>query len=358
MYKLWFSFFCAVFIVCAPISAQCTAPEYDRAVRLGEKAAKTAQDMLDEDLSGTRVIALSNAGYAEPGGLSSQGCVDGISATSTASVGSSTLITLQSRSNAPLWFAFYLPESGECVYLQMEGKSGAAALQKDTDPAFSFKQTARIDSAYIFNNPKKFKKQAKEGLFRKNLFRVVTVANAAAKDCPDDVLQAIRVHDHYCPGVTSGVLLARYVQNEITEPDQDGLFVLSLVPWCKEDALTTLLNATPGKRSYGVFYPDREKTGNWPEPLNKSCSIVFTKKGKEWTGHILGFDFNRAKKMYGDKKFGFYVLDKLYADLWFLDYLDRPEKFVDNLGTIALKKGESPTDFLRPDMDVLKKMTP
>ncbi len=345
-------------VLCVFTSALAMAPDYDRAVYLGAEAVERAEDLLSVEFSKTEVIALTNAGYSESGGQSTLGCLDGIAAASTASVGSSTLITLQCRPDEPLWFAFYLPASGRCAYLQMEAGKTAAVLEKNARPDFKLEHSARIDAGYLFNNPKKFKKQAEDGLFGKNLFRVVTVANAAAKDCPDSALQAMRVHDHYCPGVTSGVLLAEYVQKEIISPEQDGLFVLSLVPWCKEDALTTLLNATPGKRSYGVFYADREKTGEWPEPLDKSCTIVFTKQGEKWTGHILGFDFNRAKKMYGDKKFGFYVLDKLYADLWFLDYLNRPEKFVDNLGTIALKKGESPKDFLRPDMDVLKKLTP
>jgi formylmethanofuran dehydrogenase subunit E-like metal-binding protein len=345
-------------VLCVSTSALARAPDYDRAVYLGAEAVEASENLLATELSNTRIIALTNAGYSEAGGKSTLGCLDGIAAASTASVGSSTIITLQCRPDEPLWFAFYVPASGKCAYLQMDADKTTAVLKKDVRPDFELKQSARIDSAYIFNNPKKFKKQAKEGLFGKNLFRVVTVANAAAQDCPDDVLQAIRVHDHYCPGVTFGVLLARYVQNEIIEPDQDGLFVLSLVPWRKEDALTTLLNVTPGKRSYGVFYADKGKTGEWPEPLNKSCTIVFTKKGEQWTGHILGFDRNRAKKMCGNKKFGFYVLNQLYADLWFLDYMDRPEKFVDNLGTIVLKKGESPKNFLRPEISMLKKLTP
>ena len=346
---------CAVYV---SVPAWATGPEYDRAVSLGKEAVGAAENLLATELNATRVIALTNAGYAEPGNTSTMGCLDGITTASTATLGSSTLLPLQSRPDAPLWFAFYVPASGRCAYLQMAAEESPSGFKKASRPRFQVKQSARIDAEYIFSNPEKFTTQAKNGLFGENVFRVVTVANAAAKDCPDDIVQAIRVHDHYCPGITSGVLLARYVQNEIIQADQDGLFVLSLVPWCKEDALTTLLNATPGKGSYGVFYQDRKKTEQLPEPFNTSSTIVFTKTGEQWTGHILGFDFDQAHKMGGNKSFGFYVLDKLYTDLWFLEHMDRPEKFVKNFGTIQLASGESPKDFLQLDSEILNKLTP
>ena len=342
------------FVMIAPASA--TAPGYARAVLLGERAAQEAAGMLGQDLQTGRVIVLSNAGYARPFGRSTQGCLDGLAQTTSASVGSSTLIALQARNDSPLWFAFFSPQSGECVYLQAEGD---VFSDRANTSLWSVRQQARIDGDHIFAHPEEFTARGKKGLFGKNLFRIVTVANAAARNCPDHALQAMRVHDHFCPGITSGVLLAQYISQQILTRQDQKLFVLSLVPWCKEDALTTLLNATPGKRAYAVVYGDRKEAGNWPAPLNRTCTVAFTPDEEGiWTGRLLGFDFDAARKRYEDRVFGYPVLDKLYADLWFLDHLDEPESFVEELGQVALPKGTSPKDLVRPDSALLKRLVP
>jgi len=327
--------------------ALATSPNYNQAVKLGEKVVTEADIMLDNTtLSEDRIIVLTNAGYAEPGGYSSRGCLDGITSLTTASPGSSTLICLQSRLDKPLWFSFYNPESGQCAYLQLENGEAVSALKEGKSPYFELQQTAIIRAEDVFANPDDFVSRAKNGLFGENLFRVVTVSNAAAKNFPDYVLKTFVVHDHYCPGVTSGALLVKYIQKEILSPDQD-IFILSLEPWCKEDALTTLLNATPGKRSYGVWYPENKE--NWSEPLNNTDTVIFTKTGdSNWTGHLLSFEF--PEEMNPPESFGHFALDKLYMDLWFYDKLDEPERFIQDFGKVELPEGMSPKVFLNPWM--------
>jgi formylmethanofuran dehydrogenase subunit E-like metal-binding protein len=347
---------CALLFFVMVVPASATAPEYATAVLLGERAVQEAGGMLGQDLQTGRVIVLTNAGYARPSGRSTLGCLDGLTQATSASVGGSTLIALQARNDSPLWFAFFSPQTGECVYLQAEGN-----VYPDTadTPAWAVRQQARIDADHIFEHPEEFTARGKKGLFGPNLFRIVTVANAAARNCPDHVLQAMRVHDHFCPGITSGVLIAEYISRQMLTGQDQKLFVLSLVPWCKEDALTTLLNATPGKGGYAVVYGDRKEAGNWPAPLNRTCTVAFTLDEEGiWTGRLLGFDFDAARKRYEDRVFGYPVLDKLYADLWFLDHLDEPESFVEELGQVALPKGTSPKDLVRPDSALLKRLVP
>jgi formylmethanofuran dehydrogenase subunit E-like metal-binding protein len=349
---------CCVFFFLMVAPASATAPEYATAVLLGERAASEAAGMLGQDLQNSRVLVLTNAGYARPSGRSTLGCLDGLSSSTSASVGGSTLIALQARGDSPLWFAFFSPQTGECVYLQSE-KDARTLADADQTPEWSVRQKARIDADHIFGHSEEFTARGKKGLFGPNLFRIVTVANAAARNCPDHALQAMRVHDHFCPGITSGVLLAEYIATRVLTGDEQKLFILSLVPWCKEDGLTTLLNATPGKHAYAVVYGDRKEAATWPAPLNRTCTVAFTLDGEGiWTGRLLGFDFDAARKRYEDRVFGYPVLDKLYADLWFLDHLDEPESFVEELGQVALPRGTSPQDLVRPDAALLKRLVP
>ncbi len=341
-----------VCVVLQSSSLGATAPNYEAARSFGQHAAKRAAGMLDCRWDDAKVIVLTNAGFARPGGLSSKGCLDGLSEATGTSVGSSTLLRLQSRFDQPLWFAFYRPDSGKCAYLQAEPRRAEKALSgKDSpDQSFALEQAARIKAEHIVDHAGEFHDRAENGLFGDNLFRVVTAANAAAKDTPDDLLTAIQLHDHYCPGVSSGVLLAEYIRKEILSgrPGAD-CFVLSLDPWCKEDALITLLNATPGKRGYGVVYPADGSKETWPAPVSRADTVVFVREDSgPWIGRMLRFDFAKAKEMFSGPETGMGTADKLAMNLWFMGFLDEPGTFVDTVGTVQLEAGESPPDLLRP----------
>ncbi|MFO8083172.1 MAG: FmdE family protein [Desulfobacterales bacterium] len=60
----------------------------------------------------------------------------------------------------------------------------------------------------------------------------------------------------YCSGVTSGILMAEYLKKHFPV-EKGGYFIHTVDPWCREDALLVLLNATPNKRSYAVSYPNK-----------------------------------------------------------------------------------------------------
>jgi len=334
--------------------AVAVCPNYPSARDLGRYVAGQAAAALEEDWKAGECIVLSNAGYARPGGRSTQGCLDGVADITGSSVGQSTLIALQSRFDRPMWFAFYDRSSGHCAYYelhdQLAGKvlAGHQVLDKKL---FSRTDVARIDAETLFAEPEPFKARCRQGLFGQNVFRVVTVANAADRGCPNHALKAMQVHDHYCPGVTSGIMLAGFVQEQLLKGfNQAECFVLSIDPWCKEDALTTLLNATPGKRSYGVVYPGQGEVETWPEPMNKVSTAVFVKleKEKAWHGWLLSFDFDKARSEQDLPAYGFPVLDKLASDLWFLEKLDSPEAFVSVVKEVELEQGVSPKTLLRP----------
>ncbi len=340
--------------------AMAVSSDYTSAFDLGRYVAVQAASALDENWKAGECIVLSNAGYVRPDGRSTQGCLDGVAEITHSSVGRSTLITLQSRFDQPLWFAFYDRFSGRCAYFELQAELAGKALaghQALDKKLFSRSDIARIDAEALFAEPEAFKARCRQGLFGQNVFRVVTVANAADRDCPEQALKAMQVHDHYCPGVTSGIMLAGFVQEHLLKgSSQASCFVLSLNPWCKEDALTTLLNATPGKRSYGVVYPGKGEVETWPEPMNKVSTAVFVRKetDKAWHGWLLSFDFDKARSMQDLPRFDFPVLDKLASDLWFLDKLDSPEAFVSVVKEVELEQGVSPKSFLRPGSDPVK----
>jgi len=337
-------------------SALASGQQYQQAVKLGELATGEAVRMLGQDFHHGEMIVVTNAGYASPGGSCSLGGIDGLVSATGATIGSGTLIPVQSRFDQPLWFAFHDQKSGKCAYLEAAPDKAAAMLNGTgtQDAVFSIAQMERIDAAHLFAEPETFKAKAKSGLFGDNLFRIVTIANAAAKGCPAKALKSIQVHDHYCPGVTSGVFVAEYVRKHIlVDTPKAKCFVLGLQPWCKEDALLVMLNTTPGKRSYGVVYPTKEDKEN-AGPLAKADTAVFVREENgPWKGWLLAFDFASAKKQYQTRDYGFAVIDKLHADLWFLERMDAPEEFVSVVKKVELPESMEPKDLLRPGSDPL-----
>ncbi len=334
--------------------------DYVHAFNLGQKAAQQAAQILGTKWSGQNVIVLSNAGYARPGGLFTRGSLDGLSQSTGTSWGRADLLSLQSRFDQALWFAFYTPENGKCAYLELDSAITRKALtsQEQEQKLFTVQETARIEAGYLFEHPKQFAEYSRKGLFGPNLFRVVAAANIAAQKPPLDLLQAIQPHDHYCPGVTSGVLLVRFIEDNILK-DAPGAdcFILGLQPWCKEDALQALLNTTPGKRSYGVFYPDQNQIQDWPEDLQKTSSIVFVrKKENPWQGWMLQFDFDQARAQYSGPKPDNPALEKLALGMWLTENIHRPERFVSVVKTFELDQGLHPKDFLQPGVDVVEKI--
>lgn len=330
---------------------------YEKAIALGTAASEQAASVLGVSWSNTDAIVMTNASFASPKGNDTQGCLDGIAKATGATVGASRLITVQSRFDAPLWFAFYAPKNETCAYLEYSPEATASAFGSEKiRPRATVVQTRRIKADYLFAHPEELEAKAGEKLFGGNVFRIVTVINAAERGAGAFLLRAVQVHDHLCPGVSSGLALVSFIRDHLlTTGPQTRCFILTLKPWCKEDALTSLLNATPGKRSYAVLYPTDEQVASWPKPLSSTCSVVFTKNGdKPWHGTMLGFGFSAAQKAYGGAPYGKTVLDKLHADIWFMDNPDKAQNLVSRLKDFDLAPGQTPQSLMRPGTDVIK----
>jgi len=216
---------------------------------------------------------------------------------------------------------------------------------------FSVRATERIEAVYLYQHSNEYKGKFDSKVFGGNEFRIITIANAIAAGAPPDAVRAFEFHDHYCPGVASGILIARYLKAHFP-PGKSGYFVHAVDPWCKEDALLVLLNATPGKRGYAVSYPTKaDKARRVPEAKNAS-TIVYRQDGQtmRWEGEVLGFEWAETSC----RKTGNGIIDRLRTDLWYLERMEKPENFVKVIKRFELPDGVSPGYWARPGVDPLK----
>lgn len=329
---------------------------YDKWAAMGKAAMNTALDLLKKQNSALRIenlIVLTNAGYAEVNEETTEGALDGVALNGQISRGRHTLIEIHSASWKPLWFAVYDKISGYCVYLELKQSELTASLTTSMNTQLFTSAIERVDANYLYEHAENYKSKFKNRIFGGNEFRIITIVNTIAEGAPANVMRAFEFHDHYCPGVTSGVLMVQYLKKHFP-PGKRGYFVHTIDPWCKEDALLVLLNATPGKKGYAISYPTDEDKLKRKDAAKDAATIFYRKNDQthRWEGIVLGFQWtdNECPK-YNNK-----LIDKLCTDLYYLKYMDQPEQFVKVIKKVELPDGVSPKDWARPGIDPMKKL--
>ncbi|EMS81340.1 FmdE family protein [Desulfotignum phosphitoxidans] len=332
---------------------------YTRWKAVGQFAADLSLEMIQnagKTPDKKDLIVLTNAGYAQMFGMPTQGVLDGLAAVTGASRGKNTLVEIHAAAWDPLWVAVHDPASGWCAYLEMVQPGGSDPQQFPdamSPDIFGIRTVERIDADYLYAHAKEFETRMAGRIFGDNAFRVITIANAVASGAPARVVRAFEFHDHYCPGVMSGIFMADYVQAHFP-PGRSGYVVHGIDPWCKEDALMTLLNATPGKKKYAVTYPSEADRARRLPAVETAATIIYRQNDQtgQWEGILLGFDWADTSC----PKTGNVIIDKLCIDLWYLERIDSPETFVKVLKTVTLPDGVSPMDWATPGTDPLGKM--
>ncbi len=300
------------------------------------------------------LIALTNAGYAEIGNSCTMGFIDGLSNITGCRRGNNTLVEIHARYDAPLWCAVFDKVSGYCAYLQLKSSKISRDIKKaPVSEIFDITAVERINADHLYANAETYNKKFGEKIFGGNEFRVVTIINTLAQSAPAYAVRAFEYHDHYCPGVTSGIMMVNYLKKHFSSMPDGNYFVQSVQPWCKEDALMTLLNATPGKGGYSALYSTEADRAAWKPEAKDAATIVYRedKNTKKWDGVVLGFKWTDA----GCKDFGKgSIMTKLCQDLWYLEKLNQPEDFVKEIKRFELSAGQTPKDMARPGVDPMK----
>ena len=323
---------------------------------VGIRAAGEALSMLSisqEAVEPGHFIVASNAGYVEINEKSAFGAQYGLVKTTLARRGYAEVMEVHSAHNAPLWFAVCEKSTGKCVYLEVASDVDPSSLSVSDMPVealFSKRSLENIKAEYLYEHVEAFNEKIMKRPFGGNEFRIITMVNAVLVGAPTNVVKSFEFHDHYCPGVTSGIMMANYVKTHFPLKPGGAYFVQTVQPWCKEDALLVMLNTTPGKKGYAITYPTEADKAKWSASVEKASTIFYRKNPvtNTWDGMILGFDWDRKTDC---PDFGKSMLGKLCSDLFFLKHLQTPEKFVTSVHTFVLPKGVDPKVYARPGVD-------
>lgn len=334
--------------------------------QVAERAAEESWKMMGEKPG--ELLVLTNAGYNVLGNYTTEACLDGLTSATGCTAGRGSLLDVHTSREKPLWFFFFDKHSGLSVFCEVNGaaaielinKQGAGLAAVPAEKLFARLALENVSAEKLLADPAAWNKKVEEKVFGGLESGIVSIANVAAKGAPHDFIKATLFHDHLCPGVTSGYLLANYLKKEFPlRSPEESYYVLAMPPWCKDDALTVLLNTTPGKSGLAVV-PVDAKTKESLKPGAKNLAGVYfrynSKTGKG-EGLVLAYDFDRASSLSGiDLNKGFAWESRLKSDLWYMDYFDRPELFISVISKFELKEGEVPSDYAKAGVNPLVKL--
>ncbi len=296
---------------------------------LGSKAAKTAMQDLKVENGDANVLILTSAGHAIVDGQTTQGALKGLAAECGNSIGDANLFQVLRPYWKPVWFYFFDKATGEAVFMQANSKALNSSLEEfqalSDDQVFSKISKANVDIDYLANHTDEGNTTFNGKAFVGNEFSLAGISNVWARGGSFDFIQATCFHDHLCPGVTSGLFLAKFVEEKlpINNISTESYKVISCPNWCKDDLLQMRWDATPGKSGMFVMaLTDAEKKA---VPNIAGIYIRWNDTAKSGDALALAYNFSAvALPTWKGPAWG----SKLYQDVVLMDYADKPEAFI------------------------------
>jgi formylmethanofuran dehydrogenase subunit E-like metal-binding protein len=223
------------------------------------------------------------------------------------------LLVVQNARNAPLWFAFFDKSSGNCTFIE---------VSYEDENEISYQVTENIDFDTLSKNKNSIEawnEKVNSAVFNGREFAILTISNAWATGNLDyELMQCLEIHNHFCPGVSSGFVLANWMEENYPLEEGVSYTVFSCPKWCKEDVFVKRWDATPGKG--GIFVStltdeEIEAIGNSPAGI----FVVTDKKTGIMKAVVLGFDFDVVSAKCGAKEGDPAWVSKYLMDLWLMD---------------------------------------
>ncbi len=325
---------------------------YKNAYAIGAEAAGIAMKKLQKPQLG-KILVITNAGFIRIDNIESAPALDALTKITRASIGSGSLIILHSAPQRPLFFFFYNSHKGDSLYLEF---SSFKKDVKDIKPAIE-----RYESNFLglIEQTDAFDKITKGNLMGGNEFRLLMITSLWIKGIPMEMRNSISFHDHFCPGVTSGFYIVEFLKNEFPLARDENYYVIASPPWCKDDAIQTILNTTVGKRSLAVIPVKEQDMKCLKEEAKKTAGIYFkqNRTDKSAKAVALSFDWDKIRKDAGietpQKKES--ISDRVRLAGFMIENLKNYRKYVSVIKEFNLYDGETPEDYARAGVNPWQK---
>jgi formylmethanofuran dehydrogenase subunit E-like metal-binding protein len=263
-----------------------------------------------------RILVLTNAPFVRPANLDSLALLDQAQEITGARVGRGNLLFFQRPQNHPFCLMLFNKSDGQAVIISQDG-SGWDEEAMDLGPA-------HISDPNFWKTVKQTHKAGRD------MFTLAGMSTAWAQGAPYDFLKAAEFHNHICPGLTSGYLLAHFILEQYPLAPGERYTIVGSPVWCKEDALQVILDCTAGKHGLVI----KSLTATQKETISISDPagflLIWNTKTKTGKGVALSFNFKSFKALYPDST------PKAATLLFTIPHLKTPERFVSVATEFAL----------------------
>lgn len=267
-----------------------------------------AMETLEAATGDLDLLVLTNAPYVKTYGDSSLPFLAQVQDLTGATVGGGNLLFFQRPQNHPLRVMLFYKSSRKAVVVSAAKTDWAEDI---------------LDLSVDTISSQDFWKSAKDKYTAGgDLFSLVSIANAWSVDAPYDFLKAAELHNHICPGLTSGYLLSHFILKHYPLSPGERYTLVASPVWCKEDAIQVVMDLTPGKKGL-VVKPLSEAQKEEITVPNPACFLLI------WNNNVntgkavaLSIDLNSLKALYPKNT------PKAATILYTAAYLSATDKFV------------------------------
>ena len=283
---------------------------------------QSAMDLLEVTNGSPGLCVLTDAGYVEVNGFTTESCIETLRKETGCSVGNGNLLMIHRAIDKPLWFVIFENNTKDCVYTVYNNGEFEQVM-------------VNIDGE---NNTISENWNASKEALGSNAFSIVTIANAWGYDAPYDLLKCMEFHNHFCPGLTSGYQLANYLVENYPLDEDEKYVIISCPVWCKDDALQVILDTTVGKR--GMFVKNMPEYNDVENAAG--IYIIWNSENNNGTGYVLTYDFNEAKNVSGvtpDDWKKYPMTSRIKMNWGLMTYMDQPDKFMTTEYTFEVTSG-------------------
>jgi formylmethanofuran dehydrogenase subunit E-like metal-binding protein len=264
-----------------------------------------------EDLSvkkhDQRLLVLTNAIYVKLQGKDCLNYVKILEEKTGCSVGNTNMLFFQRPQNHPLRIVLFRKDTGDTV-----------AISCDNKKCVSEKFNMSVAAA----SGKDFWKNSKSLIIGSDIFSIATIAGSWALGAPYDFLKCAELHNHICPGLTSGYFIAKTIIKNYPLKKGESYTFVSCPVWCKEDAIQVILDATPGKQKMVVKNLTDSQKKNLTVKNPAGILLIWNKKEEKGRGIIFSMDFDKARKLVVEGS------PKAAIVFAMIPLLNKPEEFV------------------------------
>lgn len=267
--------FMMIFTGAAAGLAKAEAPSTTEAA----KAFTAAMSELGVTPDKAEFMVLTNAGYGQVGGKTTEAYLDLLTDTTGRTPGTRTLLAVNSPCYEPLWFAFVNGETKDLVFIK-SGPQGFARQAFNIAPERIFKPEAWAAAA--------------KGPVGKRMFSVVSISLSWAEGASWQMLKAAELHDHFCPGLNAGFIVKALMDKELPLGAGDRYVFVGAPPICAMDALQSAYACTMGKKgAFSMMVPRAAKRAakNGVAPIIIAMRV--NAKKNVCDGIVIGLDWSK-----------------------------------------------------------------